>query len=1138
MSRTQCVPCSFTRRSFIIANLVVMVLMGCMVPHVKAATGIVSLLASAFGSTDAAVTSTYSFNINTAGEADGAVDRLLVIPTICHKPTNGGTDAARVGSITASPSLTFQQLDLSPDPTTPGDPSFVISNGDIRLQLFYAEIPDAPSYATGTISLTFQMTSRILGDNTATVARGLASAYIVTRVDTATFVSSIAAINNSGNPQFETITTGGPTSGMILNVVAFDSTQNASLPAGSSLCSADGDGMGCAADSSFFAFKTNVPTGGGVRNANMGAYLIFQPDVNQQVGFDVGAAAQWLQIRLRLQPKTNLSVGFDSGSADRYRPGVGQPSGTLVRWKTNVESDNLGFNVYREDATGRRVRINSGLVAGSSLQVKQQLSAGYTYSHWDPTGTDSFVYWIEDVDLAGRTHLNGPIHGVSKAGAAPVTTSSPSLAGVGHASSSEVYTGHLSTIGPSGRATASAKGSGGGTGATQWAIAGQPSIKLSVRDAGWYRVTQSELTAKGLDASRVDPRSIRLYGDGIELPIRVVGEEDGRFDASDAIEFFGTGVDTATTDTRVYWLTVGSGLGKRVKVSNAGGVQGTARSFQSTVELKDRFIYFAKLANGDRENFFGDVVVGSIDQNLSLPHVDTTAGSAVVEVALQGVTEGAHSVTASLNGQVVGKLDFNGLAAGSARLTVPGNLLLEGNNTVTLSAGGSDYDVSLVDYVRITYSHTAVADQSELFLSASGSGGSIKVSGFANSQVRVVDVANGAAQAEYIGTVTNDASGYSVSLQVPSRATRQLYAFTPERVLSPASIELNRPSSWSSATNAANVVIITHPDLAGAAAELRQLRESQGYRVAVVDVTDLYDEFSFGYHSPYAIRTFTARARSAWRTAPQYIVLMGDASYDPRDYFGLGNADLVPTKLVDTSDIESASDDWLADGNNDDIADVAIGRLPARTASDASAMVAKIAGYELNGQPNPTAVFVTDVPDTGDFVASAAELSQQLPGTYAIQQIDRGVLGDVDSRTQTFAALSAGPGIVSYTGHGSIALWRGNVLVGDDAEGLTNTGKLSLYTVSTCLNGYFMDPLGESLGESLLKSPGGAIAVWSTSGMTLLSGQQAMNIEFMKQLFNGQNLSIGQAAIRAKQVAGTDVRRSWVFIGDPVTRLK
>ena len=71
----------------------------------------------------------------------------------------------------------------------------------------------------------------------------------------------------------------------------------------------------------------------------------------------------------------------------------------------------------------------------------------------------------------------------------------------------------------------------------------------------------------------------------------------------------------------------------------------------------------------------------------------------------------------------------------------------------------------------------------------------------------------------------------------------------------------------------------------------------------------------------------------------------GDASLDPRNYQGLGNFDLVPTKLVDATFNETASDDWLTDFDNDGIADIPVGRLPVRTVADANLVISKIVNF-------------------------------------------------------------------------------------------------------------------------------------------------------------------------------------------------
>src|SRR4030067_427885 len=57
-----------------------------------------------------------------------------------------------------------------------------------------------------------------------------------------------------------------------------------------------------------------------------------------------------------------------------------------------------------------------------------------------------------------------------------------------------------------------------------------------------------------------------------------------------------------------------------------------------------------------------------------------------------------------------------------------------------------------------------------------------------------------------------------------------------------------------------------------------------------------------GRPAPAAIQTFVHYARAHWTPpAPRFLLLAGDASYDPRNYLGGPEADLVPTRLVDTT---------------------------------------------------------------------------------------------------------------------------------------------------------------------------------------------------------------------------------------------
>ncbi len=81
------------------------------------------------------------------------------------------------------------------------------------------------------------------------------------------------------------------------------------------------------------------------------------------------------------------------------------------------------------------------------------------------------------------------------------------------------------------------------------------------------------------------------------------------------------------------------------------------------------------------------------------------------------------------------------------------------------------------------------------------------------------------------------------------------------------------------------MIIVTVPQFREALQPLVDARQAQGMRVAVVDVGQVYDSFSYGEPGPEAIRALVEHARTHWTPpAPRYLLLAGDASYDPRGY--------------------------------------------------------------------------------------------------------------------------------------------------------------------------------------------------------------------------------------------------------------
>jgi hypothetical protein len=239
--------------------------------------------------------------------------------------------------------------------------------------------------------------------------------------------------------------------------------------------------------------------------------------------------------------------------------------------------------------------------------------------------------------------------------------------------------------------------------------------------------------------------------------------------------------------------------------------------------------------------------------------------------------------------------------------------------------------------------------------------------------------------------------------------------------------------------------------------------------------------------------------------------------------------------------METASDDWLVDFNNSGLPSMAVGRLPSRTPAEVSLMVSKIMSYERERESNPPLRGAVMVADSG-FEMQSTQTRGLLPPNITVQTINRAEVGNDDvTRALIVDDLNQGPTIVNYYGHGSVRVWTGAGLLDSDlASNLTNTNRLSLYVMMTCLNGYTHDVFVDSLGEAVLKAQnGGAVAVWASSGFVESQPQFDMNNEFYRLLFGAQSLRLGEAARRAKgAISDPDVRRTWMLFGDPAMRMR
>jgi Peptidase family C25 len=813
-----------------------------------------------------------------------------------------------------------------------------------------------------------------------------------------------------------------------------------------------------------------------------------------------------------------------------------------LAWRTGFEVDNLGFHIYRDDGGGPS-RLTAAPIIGSALLIGSgvALPAGQLYSWADtlpPDRPDHALYWLEDVDLQGRRTMHGPVR-VAKP-----------PAGVRPARSEQALARSVVLAPPAGAASGPPQPppaappllGPGDENPGQWALAAGAAVKLGVDHEGWYEISASALIEAGLDGG-VDPAKLALFVEGREVPMTVRGEADGALDPSDAIGFFGRGLDAPFTDTRVYWLATTNAGGRRIAQATPANA-GLARPdrFRATVEARPRTVYFSALSNGDESNFFGPAITATpVTQKLLLRHLVDAPALAELEVGVQGVSDGQHIVGVAIGARSLGTLVLADRQRRSVRLAVPAGLLPDGGEVeVSITAQAGDTDVTLLDFVRASHARAFIADDGVLAFSVPG-GAAVDVSGFAAGEaVEILDVTDETLVSRLAAGSADGGGGFRAI--VPGRGRRKVIARSATHTETLRSLTANRPSHWHDPGQSGDLVMIGRAQFLPALAPLQRLRQAQGWTVVLVDVEDLYDELSFGAKHPGAIRSFLARARAAPHP-PQAVILVGDASLDPRQFLGLGDLDLLPTKLVDTDFMETSSDDWFTDLDEDGIADVPVGRLPARTAAEVAALVGKLvqapvfASTEAAAAGGPL-VFVNDANDPDlDFVATSLALQSDVPAALRKIGIDRGAPG-VDPLALLRAAMLEGPPFLSYVGHGSVGLWRGGLLSAESVADLGGVGPGAFWSELTCLNGYFQDANQPSLAEALLARPtGGAFGIWTSSGFTDGNAQVAMGRAFAHNLFV-PGMSVGQAARLAKQSAtDMDIRRTWILFGDPTWQM-
>jgi hypothetical protein len=597
----------------------------------------------------------------------------------------------------------------------------------------------------------------------------------------------------------------------------------------------------------------------------------------------------------------------------------------------------------------------------------------------------------------------------------------------------------------------------------------------------------------------------------------------------------------------VYELELG-GNGARMEVDSADPAGSPVSFYWERTTREENRYYQAGLLEAE-DLWFWDLLLAPERKSYPFPvsALSSAGEPSRLEIRLQGVSDFPespdHHLRLWVNGALVAEASHDGKEPIDWSAEIPPGVLRDGENSLEIENVGDTgalYSMVMLDRFTVSYPRLPVAEMGRLEGSFEESG-EVVASGFSEGAL-LLDVTE--APPRWLTRSVATLQG----LRFEVEAGRSYLVVGREAVRKPG-VEGVSASRLKSTANRADYVVLGPAALLDSADPLIDLRRRQGLRTRAVAIEDVYSEFGFGEARPEAVREFLSYAYHSWRKpAPRYVLLLGDASYDFKDYLETGVRNQVPALMVKTSYLWTASDPAYGTVNGEDVLpDVAIGRLPAASAAEARVMVEKILAYETSGSilHGPVALVADDPDSAGDFEADAEEIASTLLASRDPEKIYLGRLGSDATRGEIEEAFDQGISLLSYIGHGGIHLWANeNILDNSRVAALTPQSQQPLVLILNCLNGYFHFPYFNSLSEELVKAEGkGAIAAFSPSGLSLNGPAQIFHKALLAEVLSGKHQRIGDALMAAQ----ADYAESGAFpellsifhlLGDPALRLR
>jgi len=727
------------------------------------------------------------------------------------------------------------------------------------------------------------------------------------------------------------------------------------------------------------------------------------------------------------------------------------------------------------------------------------------------------------------------------------------------------------------------------------------SVSVSVSEAGLYRVTHEDLLAKGVDFSGANRNEIAVSFQGKPIPRDIISSRHSRyFGAGSSIIFHGaapSGSDALYLDSLVYQISREPSLVTRAgivrhRLSSTADLQTLARVTHTIEEDK----FYDELVSSDDPWMMDDLFVGansSSSQSYTFEFNNEPSGEDVnLSIQLNSITDfdevdqdgdgqvdDEHHIQVIINEQDTAQIVIDetndGTQSWLLNAQFTDSLLKAGTNTITIkSLGDTGYDYSLVyiDSIAITISEPITTEENVIkFNGVPQEGGFVVESPLENRHYgyAYTDDGNLARIRVHKKRIkgVNDKRLFRISGISEKDISANYWIANDQGFLSPEGIWVNQQTSID-IEQKADYLIIIDPALVGNDIQrFIQFREESGFKVAMVTVDDIVDEFGFGMKTPEAFSHFFKMAKPAVDFS--HVLLVGGHTYDYLNRLEetIAPVNMIPTFYRPSHNLinYSPTDLPFVDFNDNGKPDAAIGRWPVRTAEELLTIIDKTIAYEKQGgmadaqkalliaERNGGGLenFSAQLDRVQSFIGVTTSDGSIIPWENVtrvdVDQIEQqgfsqGSVANTEARRRLKESVDEGQTLTVFAGHGSPTRWSNqNLFVWNNITELENTDDPTQVATLACYTTYYQSPSTNSLAHQFLFDEAGAVSINGAAVLGSIRGNEFLLNNALGHMMNG--ISMGEAIMLAKQKMIDDQRFvdtviTWVTLGDPALTIR